>query len=203
MKEMAKISAVTLAWLLCALPGSGAAQQTAPPPETNPAVGVRDSWTADGHRLREGDIVTVLVDEYILASANKDQVATREKDRNLSLSARTGGKTMGGGLSTENDVGNRERGESSRQQRFSGEISVRVVGVSPSGMLQVEGTKKLQIDEVEEEVTIRGWLRPQDVSMQNTVESWRLTEAEILYSSNGTLGETGGFWSRLFDAIWP
>jgi flagellar L-ring protein precursor FlgH len=100
-------------------------------------------------------------------------------------------------------VGDRQRGESSRQQRFSGEISARVVEVTPSGMVRIQGTKKLQIDEVEEEVTIRGWVRPQDLSLQNTVESWRISDAEILYASNGTLGKTGGFWTRLLNKIWP
>jgi flagellar L-ring protein precursor FlgH len=147
--------------------------------------------------------VTVLIDEFILASANKNQSATQERDRNLGLTAGLGSSSGSGGLKTQNDVGDRQRGESSRQQRFSGEISARVVEVSPSGMVRVEGTKKLQIDEVEEEVTIRGWIRPQDLSLQNTVESWRLSDAEILYASNGSLGETKGFWTRLLNKIWP
>ena len=75
--------------------------------------------------------------------------------------------------------------------------------VTASGMVRIQGTKKVQIDEVEEEVTIRGWVRPQDLSLQNTVESWRLSDAEILYSSNGTLGEQKGFWTRLINKIWP
>jgi len=203
MRTFAPLAVLVLAGLGCPPGTPAAAQQTreTPPPES--PVALRQSWVADGHRLREGDIVTVLVDEYLLASANKDQVASREKDRNLGLTARTTGSTTGGGLTTQNDVGDRQRGESSRQQRFSGEISVRVVSIAPSGMLRVEGTKKLMIDEVEEEVTLRGWLRPQDVSMRNTVESWRLGDVELLYSSNGNLGQTGGFWSRILDIIWP
>ncbi len=203
MRTFVLAAVFTLMGMGCGAAGPIAGQETEPPPSEEGARPLRESWVADSHRLEEGDIVTVLVDEYLLASANKDEMASREKDRNLGLTARTSGSTMGGGLTSRNDVGDRQRGESSRQQRFSGEISTRVVGVSPSGMLRVEGTKKLKIDEVEEEVTLRGWLRPQDVSMQNTVESWRLSDAEILYSSNGTLGETGGFWSRILDIIWP
>jgi len=166
-------------------------------------VPVRRSWTSDRHALQQGDLVTVLIDEFILASANKNQSASQEKDRNLGITALLPGSSTGGGLKTQNDVGDRQRGESSRQQRFSGEISARVVEVSPSGMVRVEGTKKLQIDDVEEEVTIRGWVRPQDLSLQNTIESWRMSDAEILYASNGTLGETKGFWTRLLNKIWP
>jgi len=178
-----------------------AQQGNAAPPVTN--VPVRGSWTSDGHALQAGDLVTVLIDEFILASANKNQLASQERDRNLGITAGLPGGSRGGGLKTQNDVGDRQRGESSRQQRFSGEISARVVEITPSGMVRIQGTKKLQIDEVEEEVTIRGWVRPQDLSLQNTVESWRISDAEILYASNGTLGKTGGFWTRLLNKIWP
>jgi flagellar L-ring protein precursor FlgH len=183
-------------------PMSGRAQQVDPTAATS-SIPVRKSWTSDRHELTEGDLITVLIDEFIMASANKNQSASQEKNRDLGITAALPGKSVGGGLQTQNDVGDRQKGESSRQQRFSGEISARVVEVSPSGLVRVQGTKKLQIDDVEEEVTIRGWIRPQDVSLSNTVESWRLSDAEILYASNGTLGETGGFWTRWLNKIWP
>lgn len=187
---------------LLAVSGPSGAQQVDSPPQSS-GIPVRGSWTGDSHGLRQGDIITILIDEFILASANKNQTATQERDRDLGLTASVSGSTSGGGIRTRNDVGDRQRGESSRQQRFSGEISARVVEIAPTGMLRVEGSKKLQIDEVEEEVTVRGWVRPQDLSLQNTIESWRVSDAEILYASNGTLGETGGFWTRLFNKIWP
>ncbi len=194
-------TALLLALGAALLPGRGGAQQGAAPP--GQGVPVRRSWTSDRHALKAGDIVTILVDEFILASANMDQMSSQEKGRDLGLTAAMPGSTMGGGLKTQNDVADRQQGESVRQQRFSGEITARVVEVSPTGMARVEGTKKLQIDEVEEEVTLRGWIRPQDISLQNTVESWRVSEAQILYASTGTLGKPQGFLTRLLNKIWP
>jgi flagellar L-ring protein precursor FlgH len=150
-----------------------------------------------------GDLVTILIDEYTLASANRSEVASREKARDMSLAAGGTGARSGGGLNTQNDVSDRTRGESSRTERFAAEVSARIVEVAPNGMLRIQGTKKLQIDDHEQEVTLRGWVRAQDLSTQNTVDSWRIADAEILYSSNGNLGKAGGFWSKLFDIIWP
>jgi len=175
--------------------GGGAAAPTRP--------GVLRSWTSDAHVLQVGDIVTILVDEFLLVSANRAEVASREKDRQLGLTGGATGTTMGGGVRTENDVADRRRGEASRQERFSAEMSARVVEVAPSGTLRIEGTKKLRIDDHEQEVTIRGWIRPQDLSMENTIESWRIGDAEVLYASNGKLGKAGGIWSRILDLIWP
>ena len=202
MKHMVRLVWLASLGALLALPGLLAAQQGNAPGASS-GIPVRGSWTSDRHGLQEGDIITVLIDEFILASANKNQSASQEKDRNLGLTASVGSGSSGGGIRSRNDVGDRQRGESSRQQRVSGEISARVVEVSPTGMLRVEGSKKLQIDEVEEEVTLRGWIRPQDLSLENTIESWRVSDAEILYASNGTLGENSGFWTRLFNKIWP
>ena len=50
---------------------------------------------------------------------------------------------------------------------------------------------------------VRGWIRPQDLSLNNTVESWRITDTEILLTSNGDLGKPKGFLTKLLNWIWP
>ena len=130
----------TLAASIC-----GAQQTNAPPPEpSNP--GFLSSWVSDRHELSEGDIVTILVDEHLLASAQADESASQVRDRDLGFSTGTSGTN----IRARNDVANRSRGEASRSQRISGEISARVLEVSPSGLARIEGTKKVQIDKVEE-----------------------------------------------------
>lgn len=191
---------LALAFMIPALvPAPALSQQTTGQTGAN-GIPVRTSWTSDRHSVRVGDVVTILIDEYTLASSNLTDVASNEKDRDLGLASGAG---MGSGFRTQNDVQSRTRGEASRTERFAAEVSARVLEITPSGMIRLEGKKKLQIDKHEQEVTIRGWLRTQDLSTQNTVESWRIADAEILYSSNGELGKAGGFWSKILDIIWP
>ena len=164
---------------------------------------VRSSWTSDRVALREGDLITIFIDEYTVATADRNDSASRQKDRDLSVSGGQNGSTMGGGLRTGNDVARRDRGESSRRERFAAEMSARVVEATPSGSLKIEGHKKVQIDDHEQEIVVRGWVRAQDVSSSNTVESWRIAEAEILYTSNGELVKAGGIWSKLLNLLVP
>lgn len=173
-------------------------QQREPPPGPPP----RASWVSDRVALREGDIVTILVDELTLATANRDENSAQARSRDLSLRAGSGGGS-GGSLRTGNDVSHTTRGTSSRRERFSAEISARVVEILPSGVARIEGVKKLRIDKHEQEVTVRGFIRPQDLSPTNTVESWRVAGAEILYASNGELGKTGGIWTKLLNLLIP
>lgn len=181
------------------LPSAGEAQ--AGPPQAGPPI--RSSWVSDRMSYEVGDIVTILIDELTLASADRNETASNERGRDVSVGVGTGNGTSGGSLRTENDVQRRTRGESSRRERFSAELSARVVEVTGAGTLRLEAVKKLQIDEHEQEVTVRGWVRAEDVSVANTVESWRIADAEILYGSNGELGKSGGIWSKLLDLIIP
>jgi len=190
------IVAAAVAVAVLAPSGSAFAQAPAGPP-------LRSSWTSDGVSVREGDIITILVDELTLATADRNDTNARERDRNLSLGGGVGSSSVDGGLRTGNDVSNRTRGEASRRERFTAEISVQIAELLPNGVARVEGTKKVQIDKHEQEVTVRGFVRTQDISSANTIESWRVANAELLYDSNEELGKAGGIWSKLLDMIFP
>ena len=158
----------------------------------------RTSWTSDRLAVREGDLVTILIDEFTVASANRDEIAANERDRNVGL-----GGIGNMNLRTINDVASRTRGESSRRERFQAEISAQVVEILPNGVARIEGTRKLMIDDHEQEVTVRGFVRAQDVTSANTIDSWRIAQAELLYDSNEALGSNESIWTRLFNLIIP
>lgn len=157
------------------------------------------SWTSDRADMAVGDVVTIMVDEYTLASANRDQVDAQGHLRDVGLT----GAPVGGRMRTVNDVEDSRYGDTSRQDRFRAEISARVVEVGEGGNLRIEGTKQLQIDDHEQEITISGWIRAQDVTSSNTVDSWRIADARVGYGSNGELGKAGGFWSKILGLIIP
>lgn len=189
-KVMCVIGAVFLALLFC-IPASAQAEQS------SSGLPRRLSWTSDRLALREGDIVTILIDELTQASANSNETSSSDRRRDIRLSL----SGSGGALRAANGLSTRTLGESSRTDRFSSEISVRIVEILPSGVARVEGSKKVQIDKHEQEVMVRGLIRPQDLSAANTIESWRVAEAEILYTSNGKLVSSGGILSKILGII--
>lgn len=184
----------------CLLSAPALEAQTPATPAGRP---VRSSFVSDRLPLGVGDIVTILVDEFTLTEANRDNSSSRDRTRTVGASVNAAGTRTGGSLGSENDLSNREQGGASRSDRFSAEISVRVVEMDANGLARVEGTKKMQIDEHEQEVVVRGWLRTHDVRPGNTIESWRLADAELLYTSNGRIVKGGGIWDMLFKWIVP
>lgn len=169
----------------------------------------RRSWTADRRELVVGDIITILVDESTLASAHTDNKASssRSNDASVGLGGSSGGKDLGGGnlaFGTETNAKSARQGGATRQNSFISEMSVRVTAVDPAGRLEVRGSKTVTIDKSVQEITLTGWVRPEDVSSYNTVASARLADAELVYSGKGDLDKPRkGIVSRILGILWP
>ena len=171
----------------------------------------RQSWTSDRQRFGIGDIVTIMIDERTLATANlvDNNSETKKKGMGLDIeppaSPGAPSSAMKMDMSFNQNGDSRKNGEATRQNTFRSALSARVIAVSPSGMLQVRGKKMVNVDMNQQDVTVTGWIRPQDVNIgTNTVESTRLADAEVVYGQKGELGKPrAGLLSRMLGAIWP
>jgi hypothetical protein len=60
------------------------------------------------------------------------------------------------------------------------------------------------LDRARQELSLTGWVRPQDITTNNLLESWRIADAELVYTSSGDLGRPRGcIFSRIIWGIWP
>jgi flagellar L-ring protein precursor FlgH len=170
---------------------------------------VRQSWTSPRRSFAVGDVITVLVDEYTLASANTGTSATDTRRRELGLDGgfdmAESGMSARADVRTSNGAQSTQRGEAVRQNRFQSEMSVRIVGVdSTTGLLKLEGSKLVDVDKNRQEVTFSGFARPQDISAQNMVESWRVADAQLVYAAKGSLGKPkGSILGKVLGILWP
>ena len=197
-------SGLLLAAMGFAAAGSPLAAQT--PPVTGAdstqvatrSARVVSSWTSDRRVYTPGDVLTVFVDERTLAMASADDRARDDRRSGLDFSV---SPKFRYGVDLNGDASSDERGLAQRDERFRTEISVRVVEVAGNAM-RVEGTKKFQVDSHQQDVTLRGWVRTQDIDGRNIVEGWRLADLEILYASNGELIKpTKGLLQRLLGIV--
>jgi len=190
-----------------ATPGAtpaGAVATTAATTTTRPP---RESWTSDRRNYAVGDLVTVLIDDYTISTALKENVSQDMRTRGLSANARlpiASGSNKIVGLDTRNSADQQQRGSARRENRFQNELSVRVIAVAPNGLLQLKGTKNINIDKSGQDVVFTGYVRPQDISITNTVESNRIADAQLGYLSPGPLGKPKqGMLSKILGAFWP
>lgn len=181
-----------------------------PPPAFAPAPAplrpALRAWTGDRRDFAVGDILTVLVDDYTISTAIKDDLDSQRRTRDLGLTITKpgAGLSTSAGLSSNNNANAQNRGEARRENRFQSEMSVRVVAVSPNGTLQVKGVRRIDVDKGQQNVMLAGFVRPQDVTPANTVASSRLADAQLTYQSPGPLGKPKqGILTRVISILWP
>jgi flagellar L-ring protein precursor FlgH len=205
------LAAIILALLVSALPlhaqeGGGEAEEAeAPPP---PARKVRQSWIADRRAFAVGDVITVMIDEFTLASANLGNTNTdnrrRQNDVAFNVRSRTASTGTSVGFNSTNNGEQVQRGEATRQNRFQSEMTVRVAEVLPNGVLRIEGMKLVNVDRNKQEVVLSGFVRPQDIGPFNQVDSWRVGELRVDYKHDGAMGKPkGGMLGRIVGMVWP
>jgi flagellar L-ring protein precursor FlgH len=158
------------------------------------------SLTSDARAFRVGDVVTVLLQETTQAS--KKAGTSFSKGSSASVTPISAfGKTFGRtGLDISGDRSFTGDATSTQQNALSGAITVLVQEVLPNGLLRVAGEKTLQLNQGEEYVRIKGYLRAADIDNENQVSSLRVANARIAYSGQGTLADSNkpGWLTRFF-----
>lgn len=176
----------------------------AAPAQTTPTVLARGSWVADRRQFGVGDIITVLIDDYTISTAVKENTAQDTRNRGLGLSARLPSSSQNVNIDSRNSADQTQRGQARRENRFQNEMSVRVVAVGNNGLLQVKGTKKIDVDRQLQDIVFTGWVRAQDVSVTNVIESSRVADVQLGYASPGNLGKPKqGIVSKVLGVVWP
>lgn len=183
------------------------------PPATSgaiyqPARGL--SLFEDVKARRVGDTLTIRLAEKTQASKSASSDASKDS------SVDTGIPIIGGKGITRNgkDILNSEwetaqdfsgKGSSSQSNSLSGNITVTVADVYSNGNLLVRGEKWLTLNQGEEFVQISGIVRPVDIASDNSVDSYKVADARITYSGQGTLADANrpGLLTRFFIKLWP
>lgn len=169
------------------------------------------SWTSDRREYQVGDVITVLVSEATLATATKEQNGSDQQTRKNDLGidppqmGATPMPSIDAAMTFDKNASSKQSGDAKRGVNFKGDISVRVVAVDPkTGLLQVKGTKLVDVDKNKQTLNFAGYVRPEDVSPQNLVASERVADAQLTYQLSGAIGKTrGGIIGRLISVFWP
>ncbi|MBI3472516.1 MAG: flagellar basal body L-ring protein FlgH [Candidatus Solibacter usitatus] len=149
--------------------------------------------SADLRASRVDDIVTILVAERASAVAKGSAKAARTSSAKSSIDA-LGGVTKKAGpwpnlakLSTQSQMDG--EGATTRETTLSTTLTARVTHVLPNGNLVVEGVKNLTVNSENQLITVRGIVRPVDLSTANMVRSERLGQMEVRVNGKGLVGD--------------
>lgn len=142
-----------------------------------------ESLVSDNKGKKKGDIVTVMIYESTTASTSTGTDAGKSSD--IGLVASDGTNEISGSLGVSNgfDGG----GTSSHTGKLIASVSVTVRRVMENGDMIVSGEQSIQLNEESQLIKVKGRVRADDISPDNTVLSSRLADAQIALEGEGLL----------------
>jgi flagellar L-ring protein precursor FlgH len=148
---------------------------------------------SDLRAVQINDLVTIVVDEQASAVASGATQTSRVSSVDAAITALAGIKSATGALAnlatSNNTTALNGSGTTSQGTSLSSTLSARVTHVLPNGYLVLEGSKDVQVNSEHQEVTVRGIIRPMDLSPGNVITSSQLAQMEIRINGKGVVSD--------------
>jgi len=159
------------------------------------------SMFSDYKAVNLGDAITIVVVESSQASNAAEKSTGRESDIGFGLS---GGLDATALPKVDLDVGSSNEFRGSGSSKTSGmvrtKLSALIDSVLSNGLVRIKGSRKIVVNDEEQMITIKGLVRTSDISSNNTVLSYNISEAEIIFQSDGQIKsvQDPGWLTKLF-----
>lgn len=159
------------------------------------------SLYADKKARNVGDILTIVINESTTQSATKSR--TNSKEGSLSVGTGTGIFDFIRAFSASGSDSFQANGSANDTNNYRGQITVTVVEVLPNDNMIVEGTQSIWQNRDEHKITLRGTIRRDDVTINNTVPSTKVADASIRFDGKGPLNakQRQGILTQIFNFL--
>ncbi|MEL4420522.1 flagellar basal body L-ring protein FlgH [Shewanella algae] len=158
----------------------------------------------DKRAFREGDILTVSLDEKTYSSKKANTQTNKSQDLNFGVKGGVDDSSFSANGEGQFGRGFNGSGATTQQNQLSGAITVTVAKVMPNGVLLIRGEKWLRLSQGDEYLRLIGLIRSDDIDNQNTISSQRIADARIIYGGQGAIADSNamGWAARYFNSPW-
>ncbi|MGB5561570.1 MAG: flagellar basal body L-ring protein FlgH [Sedimenticolaceae bacterium] len=172
-------------------------------------AGFERSWFENVRARRVGDILLVrLVEDTEAVHSNKGKLKKRS-DTDIA-NPTLFGMPVGGVynlsqmLSSESDF--KGEADNTQNNELTGSLTVMVTELLGNGYMRVRGEKRIGMTGGNEYIRVSGIVRPEDIDVDNTVDSTRVGDASLIYVGDGqtSMATTMGWLAKFFiSALMP
>ena len=175
---------------------------------------------ADHKAMHIDDIVTVIISEAVQSSNSGSKALSESDNSNLGggkfsvdknahhivseFSKQLNGLTNVGytSASTSSYAG---KGSATKNATFNTTVSARIIKVLENGNYFIAGRREILIDNQKQIVQVSGVIRPFDINQNNQIQSSQISDAKILYESEGDVNRATeqGWGTKGIQKIWP
>ncbi|RUM63873.1 MAG: flagellar basal body L-ring protein FlgH [Sulfurimonas sp.] len=168
---------------------------------------------SDRKAMNLNDIVTVIISE----TATSSSIGAKQLSESDSTEFGGGVFSKAGApiasLNTFSDIGftagsalrYQGQGSATKDASFTTTVSARVVKILQNGNYFISGRREILIDHQKQIIQISGVIRPYDIDQNNNINSSQMSEAKILYKTEGDVERATkqGWGTKAIQAIWP
>ncbi|MBV8553614.1 MAG: flagellar basal body L-ring protein FlgH [Acidobacteriaceae bacterium] len=165
---------------------------------------------ADVRARSVDDMVTIVVNEQASAVSVGQTKTSRTSSAKAAITGAAGqlpaASRFANLLNTNTATSLDGEGTTSRQTTLTAMITARVVDVLPNGYLVIEGSKTVLVNSENQVITLRGVVRPADLSNANTVQSGSVAQLELKINGKGVVNDAihrPNFLYRLLLGLLP
>lgn len=173
---------------------------------------------SDKKAMNVNDIVTVVINENILASSSGQKSLSKSTVDGLGGGVMSGvvGKITGNLANKVNaltDIGFKidsnnvfnSKGSNQRTEKFITTLSARIIKILENGNYFIDGRREMLIDGQKQILHVSGVIRPEDISQTNQINSQNIADAKILYETQGDIKEASekSWGTKAIESIWP
>lgn len=194
-----------------------------PPKQANLTGAIYEEQLSENYFGRKrnykvGDIITVVLNEATNATRNQNTTTSRATVNTAFPSIQAGisngvrglgflglGSAVNQVKADANTLSSDGSEKAGQYQSLTGSIAVTIVEVFSNGNLAVRGEKKLALNEGPEVIQVSGIIRIEDIAPDGTVQSKRLSNAQIAYrgSGEGADASRSSWGTRAMYKYWP
>lgn len=191
-----------------------------PVPQGNGSIyqaGFERSWFENVRARRVGDILVVNLVEDTEATQSNEGEVSRSNSTSITQPTLFGRGDFSFGIpgqsgvfnlaqSLQSDSSFEGEAENTQENQFSGSLSVTVTEVLSNGYMKVRGEKRIGMTGGNEYIRVAGIVRPEDIDLNNTVDSTRIADATLVYVGDGqvSMASRMGWLAKFFiSAIMP
>ena len=162
-----------------------------------------NSWGIYSDRKARGvgDILTIIINESTTQTAAKSR--SNSKSGSVNLGAGTGIFHFLAAAAASGSDSFTAEGSATDTSQFLGQVTVTVVEILPNGNFVIEGNQSIWQNRDEHRITLRGVIRPDDITTNNTILSSRVADATLKFDGKGPLNakQRQGILTQIFNIL--
>lgn len=179
-------------------------------------AGPQNSLVRDSRASMRGDILTVVIEIDDKAEMRNTTGRQRSASDSVGIEAFAGlpqrldpllpeGATLGELAETDASSTFKGSGNVSRREKMTLRVAATVIETLPNGVLRIEGTQEVRVNFELRELTVSGFVRPEDVDRMNEVAYDRIAGARISYGGRGQISDVQQprYGQQIADVVLP